>query len=356
MLNYFFTDANGQRQGPFNDQMLRVLVAQKKILPSTPLETDGGHTGLAGHIPGLFVHSGIPVPQVQTVLQTVPQPVPQSIQRQFFCTNCGNTISERAVACMSCGVKPTGHKGFCRQCGIALNPGQVVCTQCGAKLSGMPDLSSIPDTAKGLILAVGIIVVAVVGVWFVVSNLNNLNFSGGGNPLKKAKVGDWAKYNVVVSTNDKTEKATIKVEVLSNDGKTVEIRSRVTPGPFGKPLVLKDEIDLSKTEEELLRANMKKMVSGELGLEDVTIKVEKGKNTKETLTVDGKKFNCVVKPYTVKVTTGDVTFSVQSKVWTSKTAPLDGIVRNEVRTKLPSDMGGMETFTMTISLSEFGRE
>jgi len=33
MLNYFYTDANGQKQGPINDQLFRVLVAQKKVLP-----------------------------------------------------------------------------------------------------------------------------------------------------------------------------------------------------------------------------------------------------------------------------------------------------------------------------------
>jgi len=68
----------------------------------------------------------VPVPPIQ---QTPPAP------KQLFCTNCGNTVSEQAVACMSCGARPTGHKKFCRQCGVALNPEQIVCIKCGAGLT-----------------------------------------------------------------------------------------------------------------------------------------------------------------------------------------------------------------------------
>jgi len=52
----------------------------------------------------------------------------------LFCTNCGNAVSEQAIACMSCGARPTGHKKCCRQCGVALNPEQVVCVKCGAAI------------------------------------------------------------------------------------------------------------------------------------------------------------------------------------------------------------------------------
>jgi hypothetical protein len=64
-----------------------------------------------------------------------PVSVPLPTPKQPFCTNCGNPVPEQAVACMSCGARPTGYKKFCRQCGIALNPEQVVCTKCGAALT-----------------------------------------------------------------------------------------------------------------------------------------------------------------------------------------------------------------------------
>jgi hypothetical protein len=128
MPNFYYTDANGQKQGLITEQHLRALAVQGVITPNTPLETEGGHNGLAGQIPGLFdgiVPSfALPVPPV------APPPV------NLFCTNCGNTVSDRAVACMSCGASPLGHKKFCRYCGVALNPEQIVCIKCGVSLSG----------------------------------------------------------------------------------------------------------------------------------------------------------------------------------------------------------------------------
>ena len=123
MPNYFYIDANGQKQGLINDQQLQALAAQGVVTPNTPLETDSGHKGLAGQIPGLFA----PPPFAQPA-QTPPS-------SNLFCTSCGNPIAEHAIACMSCGAKPTGHRDFCRHCGVALNPRQVICIKCGAGIS-----------------------------------------------------------------------------------------------------------------------------------------------------------------------------------------------------------------------------
>jgi len=60
MPNYFFTDANGVKRGPVNDQQLQALVAQGVITPSTLLETEGGHKGTAGQIPGLRFNTAPP--------------------------------------------------------------------------------------------------------------------------------------------------------------------------------------------------------------------------------------------------------------------------------------------------------
>ena len=62
--------------------------------------------------------------------------------KQFFCTNCGNTVAEQADVCMSCGAKPIGHKKFCRDCGVSLNPEQVICTKCGASVKSTSDINS----------------------------------------------------------------------------------------------------------------------------------------------------------------------------------------------------------------------
>ena len=132
MLNYFYFDANGHKQGPATEQQLHELIQQGIVGPKSPLETEGGHRGVAGQIPGLFSAA----PQKERAAPVPPTTPPPPPPINLFCTNCGNTVSEKAVACMSCGAKPTGHKKFCRQCGVGLNPEQVVCVQCGAGITG----------------------------------------------------------------------------------------------------------------------------------------------------------------------------------------------------------------------------
>jgi hypothetical protein len=123
MPNWFYTDSNGSQWGPINDQQLHELVAQGIITPNTPMETDTGHTGVAGKIPGLFAATFPFSAQAGTTAY------------QIFCTNCGNSTTEHAVACLSCGASPIGHRRFCRHCAAALNPAQVVCVSCGSAIS-----------------------------------------------------------------------------------------------------------------------------------------------------------------------------------------------------------------------------
>ena len=138
-MPYFFTDANGQKQGPIDDQQLKELAAQGTINPNTPMETDTGYKGTAGQVPGLFVS---PPPSLSAQTVQVPPVVP-SAQKDLFCTNCGSPVSEQAVACMSCGAKPIGHRKFCRQCAAPLNPEQVVCVKCGAAVKSANVFQSI---------------------------------------------------------------------------------------------------------------------------------------------------------------------------------------------------------------------
>ena len=135
MTNYFYTDTNGNKQGPVDEQQLKELAAQGSIIPTTPMETDTGHKGVAGQIPGLF--PAVSSPFAQPVPSTVPPP-----PVNLFCTNCGQPVFAQAVACMSCGARPTGHKKFCRHCGVALNPEQIICTKCGAALTAVSSHSS----------------------------------------------------------------------------------------------------------------------------------------------------------------------------------------------------------------------
>ena len=71
MPNFFLTDANGQKH-QINEQQLQALAAQGKITPNTPLETDTGHKGLAGQIPGLQFNAAAPSPFAQPAQVTPP--------------------------------------------------------------------------------------------------------------------------------------------------------------------------------------------------------------------------------------------------------------------------------------------
>jgi len=62
MANYFYTDENGQKQGPVSAEQVKELVVQGIVKPNTLLEirldtlpeTENGHVVEAGLIPDLF--------------------------------------------------------------------------------------------------------------------------------------------------------------------------------------------------------------------------------------------------------------------------------------------------------------
>lgn len=55
----------------------------------------------------------------------------------MFCTNCGKEVAENAIACLSCGARPQGHKKFCGNCGSPVTLEQVICTKCGVGFGGL---------------------------------------------------------------------------------------------------------------------------------------------------------------------------------------------------------------------------
>ena len=138
-MSWYYYDESG-KNGPFSVQQIRELVKRGIIKRKTVIENADGRSALAETMrldfPPEPAHEPIPVPPMNPNPFVPPVQEPPPAPKDVFCTNCGNTISEQAFACMSCGAKPTGHKKFCRQCGVALNPEQVVCIKCGVSLTG----------------------------------------------------------------------------------------------------------------------------------------------------------------------------------------------------------------------------
>lgn len=52
----------------------------------------------------------------------------------MYCKNCGNDVTDKAIACPKCGVNPSLEKNFCQSCGEATNPNQAICVKCGVSL------------------------------------------------------------------------------------------------------------------------------------------------------------------------------------------------------------------------------
>lgn len=53
----------------------------------------------------------------------------------MHCRACGKELSDNAVVCTGCGVKPLNGNRFCQNCGAETESAAVVCTKCGAKLA-----------------------------------------------------------------------------------------------------------------------------------------------------------------------------------------------------------------------------
>ncbi|GHT18557.1 hypothetical protein FACS1894189_6610 [Planctomycetales bacterium] len=71
MANFFYYDRNGTKRGPIAPQELQDLVVQGIVTPETSLETESGHKGLAGQIPGLNFPSSAPSSQAaQAAMKT----------------------------------------------------------------------------------------------------------------------------------------------------------------------------------------------------------------------------------------------------------------------------------------------
>ena len=64
---YFYINASGNKRGPYNEQQLQGFADRNFIVSTTPLETEGGHKGLAGQIPGLKFNNVAVSPATKTV-------------------------------------------------------------------------------------------------------------------------------------------------------------------------------------------------------------------------------------------------------------------------------------------------
>ncbi len=314
-MNFYYFDRTNQRRGPVNEQQLQTLAMQGIITSESRMETDTGHKGTAGELPGLRFPVAVPPSSVIPPSAVIPPSPPP--------------FEDEGVYVASEAEKLT------------------------TKLAKSLSTSPIPMAVAAAVAVV--LSLAVLGV--LVANVRLPFGTGANHPLKKAEPGDWARYDVTVSANGMTVKGTAKYEIVSKDRKRIKIRMTQTlRGPFGggNDEVKEEEIDLSLSPQEIDRYFMERGMPDEL--KNAEIKIGKGKSSKETTLLAGRKFDCVVSLSTLTAIGGKgESFTAVGKEWESQTAPITGTVKSEMEIIVATKEETKE-LTLSMKLAAFGND
>jgi len=140
-----------------------------------------------------------------------------------------------------------------------------------------------------------------------------------------AKVGDWVSYKTKIAENNEI---TSKQSITKRDGRVLTLQVEQTvPG-----------LPASKTETKIILDKSGNQIVEKSDKFEVKSEVEKLGSGKETLTIDGKAYECAwdksKHTTTVAATENTPEFKSTSviKVWRSKEVPLGGVVKTESET------------------------
>lgn len=78
----------------------------------------------------------MPIQEIGASVRGVSEACGSAVQRR--------RVADNAVACMSCGSTPLGHKNFCRNCGNGVTAQQIICTKCGCSLGAAATRGQVP--------------------------------------------------------------------------------------------------------------------------------------------------------------------------------------------------------------------
>ncbi len=135
-------------------------------------------------------------------------------------------------------------------------------------------------------------------------------------PLKRAKVGDYAIYKL----SGAGVNGTSKQEVIAVTDKEVTIRFTSTVnGIEQKPT--EQKIDFTKKADPAVEAENRKKFKI----------VDTGKG-QETMTINGKDYRCDWRSSTTTATVNGMDIVTESKLWMSRDAPVFGMVKTESKT------------------------
>jgi hypothetical protein len=160
------------------------------------------------------------------------------------------------------------------------------------------------------------------------------------NPLKNAKVGDYATYKMDMKVGDLALTGTLTSSVTAKTDKeaTVKVTGKINNMDIPPQ---EQKIDLTKPFDP---TKMSSLPAG------VDAKVEKLKEGKEKVTVGGKEYDTNWTTYKVAAKAQGMDINADVKAWTSKDIPL-GTAKMEMTMAIAG-----QKMTMTMELSESGNK
>lgn len=159
------------------------------------------------------------------------------------------------------------------------------------------------------------------------------------NPLKNAKVGEWVEFVTTTATMGNTMEMKTKQTVVAKDDVSVTLRTAVTMMGMQQP-----------PQDVKIMLNQPYQPHAE-GFPDAVV-TPLGEGT-ETITVGGKSYASRWTKVKV-VATKPAPVQSTSKVWSSKSVPVTGLVKMESESVMTMGGNTMKT-TMTMQLTGSGK-
>jgi hypothetical protein len=139
------------------------------------------------------------------------------------------------------------------------------------------------------------------------------------NPFKNVKVGDWVKFTMTMEIGDIKLAGEFRKTVTAKSDKEVTIRTNMRLNG-AESIPSEEKIDLTKPYDPIRL----------LGLKDTDAKIEKVDEAKEKVKIGTKEFDCTLIKSKTKSNSGGKEYTTENRLWTSKDAPLGGMVKLEV--------------------------
>lgn len=161
------------------------------------------------------------------------------------------------------------------------------------------------------------------------------------NPYKTAKVGEWIAYAMTTQVMGQSMQMKTKQTVIARDEVSVTVKTESWMGSQKMPA----------SEQKILFSKPYVPYNADEKMTDAVV-TPMGTGS-ETITVDGKPYACQWSKVHI-VATKPMPMDSTTKVWTSKSVPMSGVVKMETDTAMK--MGDKSVASkMTMELSGFGK-